>query len=340
MPRSPQKQRGCGVALDQLGLGVVVIGRNEGERLRHCIAAVRQAGLCVVYVDSGSTDGSGAWAAAQGVSVVDLDMSRPFTAARARNEGWRRLLELRPDTALVQFVDGDCEVDASWLPTARAFLSVQPGVVAVCGRRRERFPGASIYNQLCDVEWNTPIGEAKAFGGDVLIRMDALVRSGGYDPSLIAGEEPELCVRLRAAGGRIWRLDCEMTRHDAAMHSFKQWWLRTVRAGFAYAAGQGIHGDPPERHFVAETRRAVLWGGAMPLALMLSTLAWPWAACGFAIYPVQVLRLAARKRQQQQPVPWAQASFLVLGKFAEMWGCLKWQLSRFRGQPSHLIEYK
>ncbi len=219
------------------GIGVVVIGRNEGQRLEHCLRSLLKGTDKVMYVDSGSTDGSLHLARSLGVEVLALDLGTPFTAARARNEGFFALQRRLPSMQLVQFVDGDCEVDSGWLPAAQAFLDDHPDVAVVCGRRRERFPQRSVYNLLCDLEWDTPIGEAKACGGDALMRVDAFAAVGGFRPELIAGEEPELCVRLRAKGWKVWRLDAEMTLHDAAMTRFSQWWRRSLRAGHAYAEG-------------------------------------------------------------------------------------------------------
>ncbi|HMC94328.1 MAG TPA: glycosyltransferase, partial [Polyangia bacterium] len=211
-----------------------MIGRNEGERLRLCLRSLGCAPVSggegaatdapalagpappCVYVDSGSTDGSVVLARGLGAHVVELDLGTPFTAARARNAGFRRLLEVAPGIAFVQFVDGDCEVVPGWLPRAARRLEERPELAVVCGRRRERFVGASLYNRLCDIEWDTPVGDARACGGDALIRRVALEGVGGYDPRLIAGEEPELCVRLRAAGFKVERLDADMTLHDAA----------------------------------------------------------------------------------------------------------------------------
>src|SRR5579872_4333993 len=91
-------------------LGVVVIGRNEGERLRRCLGSLLDSTRSIVYVDSGSSDGSVAMSRSLGVEVVDLDMRTAFTAARARNEGFWHLVRVRPDLEYVFFVDGDCEV--------------------------------------------------------------------------------------------------------------------------------------------------------------------------------------------------------------------------------------
>ena len=324
---------------DASDCAIVIIGRNEGERLRRCLDSCAGAGLRV-YVDSNSTDGSRELARARGVETVELDLSRGFTAARARNAGFARLRERRPDLETVMFVDGDCEIAPDWIPAALALLRSRTDVVAVCGRRRERFPQASVYNRLCDIEWNTPVGEARAFGGDVVVRASALAAAGGYRDDLIAGEEPELCVRLRAAGGKIWRLEQDMTWHDAGMTRWLQWWRRNVRSGHAFAEGAALHGAAPERHFVAETRRALLWGAALPVALLLATLAWWPLAWLWLVYPLQWVRVALKLRRAGQPIPWTQSAFFLQGRFAEARGALRFWWGRMTERRSAIIEYK
>lgn len=323
-------------------LAVVAIGRNEGQRLQVCLTSAIASGQVgvVVYVDSGSTDGSVAMAQALGCSVVNLDMAVPFTAARARNEGFARALQLLPDARYVQFVDGDCELVQGWLASAFAFAEAHEDVAAVCGRRRERYPDQSVYNQLCDIEWDTPVGQAKSCGGDVLMRAAALQAVGGYRGGLIAGEEPELCVRLRAAGWRIWRLDHEMTLHDAAILRFGQWWNRSKRAGYAFAHGAALHGAKPEQHWVRETRSAWLWGLVLPCAMLcLAMVTNAWALGLFLVYPLQVLRIYLRKRGKLPAAGWY-ALFLVLGKFPEAQGAMRSLVQRLLGKNVALIEYK
>jgi len=316
-------------------LGVVAIGRNEGERLKRCLSSVLPTAPATVYVDSGSTDGSNRMAKELGADVVELDMSQPFTAARARNEGLRRLLLRHPDVDLVQFVDGDCEIVPGWLAAAQDFLWDHPSHAVVCGRRRERQPERTVYNRMCDEEWDTPIGDALSCGGDAMMRVVALHAVNGYRNDLIAGEEPELCVRLRQAGWRIHRLDQEMTLHDADMTHFSQWWKRTVRGGHAFAEGAWLHGAPPERHWVRESRRAWVWGIFLPVAIGV-IMAWvgPWGALLALLYPLQWLRLFQRNRSSSA------STFMLLGKFAEAWGALKFHRSRLRGVAGTIIEYK
>jgi glycosyltransferase involved in cell wall biosynthesis len=319
--------------------GVVAIGRNEGERLKRCLEAVSNAAQ-VVYVDSGSTDGSPPWARQAGVEVVELHLALPFTAARARNAGFRRLRAIAPNLKFVQFVDGDCELNSGWPGAALSFLSSHDRVCAVFGRRRERYPEGSIYNLMCDQEWNIPLDEVKACGGDVMMRCDALEAVGGYRDDLIAGEEPELCVRLRAAGWKIWRLDHEMTLHDAAMLHFAQWWRRQMRSGYAFAQGAKLHGRSPERHWVWESRRALIWGAGFPLAVIGAIFAWGWwGALLLLVYPLQIVR-RMRTKQGTWHTQLKLAFFEQLSRFAEAVGELNFFGDQWLGRRGQLIEYK
>lgn len=324
-------------------VGLVAIGRNEGSRLRQCLHSVIGKVARVVYVDSGSTDGSIEMARSLGVEVVELDLSTPFTAARARNAGFAHLLCVEPQLEFVQFVDGDCEVVDGWIEQALAELKANPNIAVVCGRRRERFPEQTIYNQLCDIEWDTPIGETKACGGDSMMRVTAFQQAGGFNPALIAGEEPELCVRLRQNGWKIFRLDADMTLHDAQMTRIGQWWKRAMRAGHAYAEGSWLHGGEPERHWVKETRSIWLWGLFVPLL----ALGGAWTTHGLSlllllIYPLQFTRTFLNLRRQNLSNKNAALYALscTVGKFAQAEGALGFLRTRLLGTQSKLIEYK
>lgn len=323
-----------------ISAGVVVIGRNEGDRLRKCLSSVIGITGTVVYVDSGSTDGSVDMARTLGVAVVELNMSIPFTAARARNEGFMCLRKIAPDLTYVQFVDGDCEIGFGWIEKSVRFLDEHEEVAIVCGRRRERFPDRSVYNMLCNIEWDTPVGEARACGGDALMRIDAFESAGKFRDGMIAGEEPELCVRLRRIGWKIWRLNEEMTLHDAAITRFGQWWRRTQRCGHAYAEGAYLHGKPPERLWVRESRSAWIWGFSIPIITFCMVI-WlgAWGLAFVLIYPAQIFRLALHGGRFARE-NWLRALFLVLAKFPEAMGQMKFLFNRLSGKNSRLIEYK
>lgn len=324
-------------------VGIVVIGRNEGDRLRQCLLSVTGKVEAVVYVDSGSTDGSRELASNLGVEVIELDLSTPFTAARARNEGFDRLLAKHPQIEFVQFVDGDCEIVDGWLATARDEISVRPQAAVVCGRRKERSPDASIYNRLCDLEWNTPVGETKACGGDAMIRVAAFQQVGGFNSASIAGEEPELCVRLRQQKWKIFRLDADMTWHDANMMHLSQWWKRNVRAGYAYAEGASLHGNSPERHWVKDSSSIWLWGAILPLVAV--GMVWLTKALSILIlaaYPLQVVRIFRRMQHQNLSAAdaWLYACFCMLGKFPQLQGQIQFHAAKLLNRRQTLIEYK
>jgi glycosyltransferase involved in cell wall biosynthesis len=271
-------------------------------------------------------------------------MSIPFTAARARNAGFERLREKYSQVEYVQFIDGDCEVVQGWLEAAAAALENHPDLVAVCGWRRELYPTSSIYNRICDVEWRIgSVGETKSCGGDAMVRADALTAVGGFNPTVIAGEEPELCVRLRQHGWKILRLDAEMTLHDADMHQLYQWWQRAKRCGHAYAQGFYMHGGSPERMYVKEISSTWLWGAIVPLAalgLMLPTRGISLIA--FSRYPLSALRTIYQMRRQgfcwADSIVWGLSC--AVSAFPQVFGVVKFYRDRLFNKQHQIIEYK
>ena len=320
--------------------GVVVIGRNEGERLRVCLDSIVSTASRIVYVDSGSSDGSLEMAASKGIETVALDMGTPFTAARARNNGFERLRRRWPEVGFVQFVDGDCEVINGWLPAAYAYLEANPQMACVCGRLRERFPERSVYNRLCDAEWARPAGETASCGGIAMMRAELFESVGGFRDDIAAGEEAELCSRLRAAGGIVWRLARPMALHDAAMYNFSQWWIRTRRTGFGYmnALALRLGNDRP-----ADLRRVLrpwFWCVVLPLIAGLGFAFWSHPALLMLLaYPAQMVRNALlvegtwRARLER-------GFFLMLGKVPELAGQLQFLMSRGQTAAPASFDYK
>ena len=323
---------------------MVLIGRNEGQRLVRSLDSVVAMKRAVVYVDSGSTDGSREAARERGAVVVELDMSVAFSAARARNAGFERLMEDHPETEYVQFIDGDCEVVDGWIEKAAATLDADPSIVAVCGWRRERHAEDSVYNRVCDVEWRSGVvGDTPNFGGDVMIRTAALQDVGGYNPSVIAAEDDELGVRLRQAGGRLVRLSEDATLHDADMHKFGQWWNRAKRCGHGYAQVSFMHGAAPERKFVTNLRRTVLWGLVIPggaVAMTVPTLGLSLLA--FGRYPATAAKVARETRRKgfSWPHSLAWGISCAVAPFPEVVGVAKFYLDRLRNKRPTIIEYK
>lgn len=326
--------------------GFVVIGRNEGERLRVCLESIRARGgegTIVVYADSGSGDGSPELARSMGVEVVELDPSKPFSAARGRNEGLARLRELAPGVEFVQFIDGDCELSAGWMEAGVRKLESDEKIAIVCGRVRERHRDASVYNRLCDMEFNRKPGNVAACGGIFLARRRAMDEVGGFDPRVVAGEEPEMCLRLRRAGYAVWRLADDMCLHDSAMMRFGQWWKRSVRSGYAYAIAKAMHGGSAERHGVKESRSIWAWS-IVPIVLALAA-AWPTWGLSLAlllVYPLQALRIAKGRK-----LPGETFSDRVLfgvacmaAKWPQLVGQIRFHMQRRQGRAATIIEHR
>jgi len=316
-------------------IGVVVIGRNEGERLKRCLNSVVASASVVVYVDSGSSDGSVAFAESIGVNVVALNMALPFTAARARNEGFHTLLSIYPELNYVQFVDGDCEFIEGWFDVALAEFSGggHENLAVVFGLRKERFPDASVYNFQADRDWRIPEGYMATCGGDALMSVQALKEMGGYDASLIAGEEPDLCVRLRRSGWKILSIAKDMTWHDSDIHSVYQWYKRAIRTGHAFAEVYWKHRKFPEHYWRRHNLRILGWGAVLPVLIVLLSVVNITFVPLFLVYPLQIARIAKHEG-------WAYAYFCVLVKFPQAVGQFKYVLNSLLGNKSKIIEYK
>lgn len=319
------------------GLAIIVIGRNEGARLRNCLTSLPRADCRIVYVDSGSSDDSVALARSLGIEVVELDRSTPFTAARARNAGVAALGDDRPE--FLHFIDGDCTMVDGWLQTALKAIKADPDLGIVTGWRREIHPEASIYNAICDHEWQRPSGPITACGGDMLVRSDAFQAAGGFKPEVIAAEDDEFCLRVAMADYSLVRLPHDMTRHDADMHRFSQWWQRAVRNGHGFAQLGALHPS----HLKRERMRVLIFGLVLPVLALIGLIVSPWLVIGvIAVYLGSYLRtwLGLRRRGLAPAMAAHQALFLSLSKFPNLIGMAKFHLRRRRGADMQIIEYK
>lgn len=327
-------------------VGIVVIGRNEGERLVLCLHSLAGAGD-LVYVDSGSSDGSQAAAARAGAVVVALDMERPFTAARARNAG---VAALPPGCDIIQFVDGDCVVHPGWIEAGRATLLSDSSLGAVFGRVREAHPETSVYNWLCDTEWAIPTGPTRVLSGNAMLRREALDAAGGYPEGMIAGEEPHLSIEMRTLGWTIYCLDREMVLHDAAMTRFRQWWRRSIRGGYACAELVDRHRTSRLHGFRRSLYRMLFWGGVLLPAIVIfglggmllgSRALGALALTGLALVALQILRVTMRERRSHRLANAVQlAVFFMIAKPAQALGAFRYGWNRFCGRSATIIEYK
>jgi glycosyltransferase involved in cell wall biosynthesis len=326
-------------------VAVVVIGRNEGERLRACLTSVLAMDyprdlLDVVYVDSASSDSSAALAESLGVRTIVLE--GPTTAARGRNAGWTQT-----SAPFVLFLDGDTLLHPDFVRNAIPHFD-DPSIAGVWGDRREMHTGASIYNALFDLDWNTQPGVSLFFGGDALVRREALAAVGGYNERLIAGEEPEMCRRMRERGYRILHIAEPMTRHDLAMHRFAQYWQRSLRTGHAYAEVSSLYAHTADPLWTAESRRNVarglFWLVAPAGCVALSVMRRSWLPIGalaagvIAIGARTALRASAKTRSPRLLLAYALHSHLQ--QVPIFFGQLRFWRERRSGRRSGVIEYK
>jgi GT2 family glycosyltransferase len=324
------------------GVGLVIVGRNEGPRLLKSLERTDASGP-VVYVDSGSQDGSPEMARRLGFQVVDLDPAEPFTAARGRNEGFAFLRRTWPALPYVHFQDGDCLVHRGWLEAGRDALAAEPKVGLVSGVLREQNADASVFNRLLDMEWQQPVGDDVRIGGNAMVRAEAFAAVGGFKKDLPAGEEGDLHLRLRQAGWIVRRIDAPMAFHDADMRRFSQWWQRCVRSGQATAEGVALHGEA-EAGDLKRLRSNFFWGLGVPaagllgapLTLGMSTLV---PALGYGALYAKILRAEVAKGR---PLADAElyARFMVLAKVPQAVGQLRYRWRKARGEKTRVIDWR
>lgn len=305
-------------------LGFVVIGRNEARHLADCIGALPHD-IPIVYADSASIDDSLTIARNAGAKTVALTAPPRLTAARGRNAGLAQLLEIAPQTTLVHMIDGDVVLDRDWIATAEAAMAQNPRLAAIFGQLRERHPEASIYNRICDREWRVPPGKVAACGGIAMFKVEAIQSVGGYNDAIPAGEEPDLCLRMRGKGWEIECLQDFMGTHDAGLTTFGLWWQRARRGGYGYAEHvlrNRLNSDP---NWVRQVLSIGAWGGAIPLFQVLAAIFAPkllilpvilWLAMG--------LRISAKEHTNFASAADAiKFGFLtMIGKFAQLLGML------------------
>lgn len=323
-------------------ISVVVIGRNEGDRLVRCLKSVRAANypterIELIYVDSNSTDDSCSSAERIGAKVVRLE-PQCLCAAAARNVGLRAAKH-----DLIHFLDGDTIIDTQWLGKAVTSIA-DPAVACVFGRREEIAPEASVYNFWAHHDWYVPPGPAENCAGDALFRREVLEHAGGFDETLIAGEEPDLCYRIRRDQVlTILSLDAPMTKHDISMTRFGQYWNRCMRTGHAYAEVGGRHSGM--RRWRIARWRNLGYAVGTPTAVVVSLVLW--TVLPLLIWVVWIvaawIRNAVRLRRRVGTLRGAllYSSHHYIAKLPAALGqCSYWLRSLLKDKPQRLIEYR
>ena len=326
-------------------VSVVIIGRNEGQRLANCINSIKntthQDALELIYVDSNSHDGSPELAESLGAKVLRVKPERPC-AAIGRNAGWR--VAAAP---YILFLDGDTVLHPDFLQHALEAMADET-VAVVWGHRREMYPEHSLYNRVLDLDWIYPAGISEFCGGDALMRRSILEQVNGFSENLIAGEEPELCQRIRALNKVILHIDQPMTSHDLAITRFSAYWKRALRAGHAYAEVSQRMKKTEFPLWQDECRRNALRATVL-IGLLFGTILFSIITGNvlaiisllFA-YGLLIVRSAYKSRWKDKQL----ATLLLYGIHSHFQqipiacGQLSYWYHRFRNKQQGLIEYK
>jgi glycosyltransferase involved in cell wall biosynthesis len=316
-------------------ISVVVIGLNEERLLQDSLESVlnlrtKNCDIEIIYVDSGSIDHS--FEIAESIpQVTALQLNNPNpTAAKARNFG-----ASKAKGDFIQFVDGDSILHEDWLQTAYDFLCNHRKVACVFGELTESRPEANIYTKVCKFDWYVPSGEARYCGGNALWRKSSLDAEGGegFDEALSAGEEPDLCYRIRQNGEKIFFLSIPMANHDLEMNTFSQYWSRAVTNGKAYAAVGLRYRHNKEKLWFKEMIRnfiePVLWLSFFILVSYFSSITFGFLAIGLVLF-LRSFKIASNNRER---IPKLKDGLLygfhlLFMRIPTSWGQLKYLLNK------------
>ncbi|MEL6213067.1 MAG: hypothetical protein AAFQ96_05715, partial [Pseudomonadota bacterium] len=154
----------------------------------------------------------------------------------------------------------------------------------------------------------------------------------------------DLCIRIRRRGQRVWRANAQMGVRHSLKKKLGDWWREARRNGYDYAQGAALHGVQPERFRVLEQARALVWGGAFPLFIILSAVFCALGVSvlapggnaigvlitilsfGLLVYLAKIMLVAIRYGVRYR-ASWAYGILTTLGHFGEFFGVAKYYFS-------------
>lgn len=214
-------------------ISVIVIGKNEGERLQRCLTSVKQvfADECpveyeIIYVDSQSTDDSVSFAQTLPVTHVVL-LTGVCNAAIARNAG----AEMAKGDILF-FLDGDMKLLPGFLPK---ILTGQSTLVYP-------FLSALFSDEVHDTQWNylfttyrhkQHVGDSDTYeavtGGFFLIMRELWEKVGGMDTRFRCNEDYDLGLRLTQMGLPLCRKSILAVKHYMVNYTLRASYVTNMK---------------------------------------------------------------------------------------------------------------
>jgi hypothetical protein len=218
-------------------LAIIIPVKNDARRLARCLAAIAAnrrdpADATVIVADNGSSDDSPRVAAAAGARVMSLPGLR---VSEMRNQA-----AASTEAELLAFIDADHEIVPDWIPTAVSALAGAD--IGAAGALYSAPENGTWVQKMYGVLRGRTKGRSEVAwlgSGNLVVRRSAFQQLGGFDPSLEACEDVDLCQRLKSAGWTI---------------------IADERLGSVH------HGDPPT---LAALFRAERWRGRDNLKVSL-----------------------------------------------------------------------
>jgi glycosyltransferase involved in cell wall biosynthesis len=250
-------------------VSVVIKALNEEKRIetavKSALMAVGEVGGEVILADSCSSDRTVELAAQHPITIVQLAHPSERCCGAGPQMGYQHA-----NGEFVYILDGDMKMLPGFLGAAVAFMRAHPDVVGVAGLVVEMNTQSLEYIARMErASGHMQPGEVDRLDMGGLYRREAVVRAGYFsDRNLHSYEEFDLAVRLRAQGGRLWRLDQASVQHHG--HDAPPYQLLKRRWQSKYICGLGelVRGAWGRPHFAL----AVL--GVSELKLYVAVMFW------------------------------------------------------------------
>jgi len=258
-------------------LSVVLITKNQAWNISRLIESVLRETSCasskeIILVDSASTDETISLASRYAANIFRLKPGQRLSPAIGRYVGYKQ-----SSGEYVLFLDGDTELIPGWLPHALRLMCERPDVGGVTGGVINLPTSAAAQRPAAPAQKTHPAPPKEVLwcnyggGGVAMYRRPAMERAGTFNPNLNAEEEPELGLRIRQAGYRLFELDYPMAFHynDAPVAVSSV--LSRRRRNFLVGMGQGARYHLGTKVFWTWLRER--WWGPASALLLASGLA-------------------------------------------------------------------